>query len=70
MLDFMFERPIFRSSDLTKLEHMPTPQAVSLLLGKLKDAGILKVVREGSGQRPQVLVLAALFNLCEGKTVF
>ncbi|MCP5518639.1 MAG: Fic family protein [Verrucomicrobiales bacterium] len=69
LLDFVFERPIFRSSDLTKLEHMPSAPMVSNLLGKLRRNGILQTVREGAGRRPHVLALAELINLCEGKKV-
>jgi hypothetical protein len=35
----------------------------------LREANILKVVREGSGRRAQVLALAELINLAEGKPV-
>jgi hypothetical protein len=35
----------------------------------LREANILKVVREGSGRRAQMLALAELINLAEGKTV-
>jgi len=39
------------------------------MLGRLKKAGILKVVREGSGRRPQILALAELVNACEDSEV-
>jgi hypothetical protein len=39
------------------------------MVNKLKTDGILEVVREGGGRRPQVLVLAELVNLCEGREV-
>jgi len=70
MLDFMFERPIFRSSDLTKLEHMPSAPMVGNLLGNLKRNGILHTVRKGAGRRPHILALAELINLCEGRKVY
>jgi len=70
LLDFMFERPIFRGSDISKMQHMASAPMVGSLLRKLKDAGILHTVREGMGRRPQILVLAELFNLCEGKQVY
>ncbi|MDB6055206.1 MAG: putative Filamentation induced by cAMP protein Fic [Verrucomicrobiales bacterium] len=69
LLDFMFERPIFRSSDISHLEHMPSTPMIATLLGKLKRNGILHTVREGAGSRAQVLALAELINLCEGKNV-
>lgn len=40
------------------------------MLGKLKKAGILKVVREGKGRTAQILALAELINVCEGKEIF
>ncbi len=70
LLDLMFEQPIFRSSNFKEKPGMPSYPMTSALLGKLKSAGILKVVRKGSGSRPQVLVLAELFNLCEGRKVY
>jgi Fic family protein len=69
VLDYMFQRPIFRASDLTKIEQQPTAATIGNILTKLKAAAILKTVREGSGQRPQILVLAELLNLCEGSVV-
>ena len=69
LLDFMFERPIFRTSDVTKLEHMPSAPMVANLLGNLRRNGILHTVREGAGRRPHVLALAELINLCEGRKV-
>ena len=39
------------------------------MLGRLKKAGILKVVREGRGRTAQILALAELINLCEGEDV-
>jgi Fic family protein len=70
LLDFMFERPIFRSSDVTRLEHMPSVPMVANLLGNLRRNGILHTVREGAGRRPHVLALAELINLCEDRKVF
>jgi hypothetical protein len=40
------------------------------MLGKLKQAGILKVRSKGRGRRAQVLVLPSLVNLCEGRRAF
>ena len=47
----------------------PSRQAIAQLLRVLREANILKVVREGSGRRAQVLALAELINLAEGKPV-
>jgi hypothetical protein len=39
------------------------------LLKQLKDAGILKELRAGSGRRPAVLSFPGLINIAEGKKV-
>jgi Fic family protein len=69
LLDRIFERPVFRSSDLTSRQDMPSVPMVMTMLQELKKAGVLKVIREGAGRRAQVLALAELINLCEGKSV-
>lgn len=70
LLDYMFERPIFRSSDVAKLKHMPSVPMVATLLKTLRLNGVLHTIREGAGRRPHVLALAELINLCEGRKVF
>ena len=69
LLDFMFQQPIFLSTWLSQEAGMPSRPAVLSMLAALKEAGILRVVREGRGPRAQVLALAELVNLCEGKPV-
>lgn len=70
LLDFMFQRPIFRGSDVAKAPHMPSVPMIATLLGTLKENRILHTIRESAGRRSQVLALAELINLCEGKKVF
>jgi len=68
LLDALYEKPILRSSELVEgRAGMPSKPMIMTLLGKLKNDGILKVLREGGGRRAQVLALAELINLCEGK---
>jgi Fic family protein len=69
LLDHLFKQPVFQSSVLTSHKSMPTAPMVMTLLKKLKHDGILKVLREGSGRRAQVLAFSELINLCEGKKV-
>lgn len=69
LLDRLLADPVVASSDLVGAQGMPSKQMVMTLLRKLRDAGILKVMRENRGRRAQVLVLAELINLCEGKEV-
>ena len=69
LLDSMFTLPIFPSNILTHVPNAPTKATVLGLLNRLKEAGILKVIRESSGRRPQLLAFAELINLCEGEEV-
>ena len=70
LLDAMFEQPVFQSTSLNKRADMPSVPMIMNMLGKLKQAGILKIRSKGSGRRAQVLVLPSLVNLCEGRAVF
>ncbi len=70
LLDGMFKQPIFQSNVFFGVAGMPTRPAISSMLNKLRDGGVLKVVRAGSGRRSQVLALADLINLCEGRKLF
>jgi Fic family protein len=69
LLDALFVRPILRSSELEVHAGLPSKPMIMSMLAKLKQEGILKVLREGSGRRAQVLALADLINLCEGATL-
>jgi Fic family protein len=69
LLDRLFAQPIFASNDLFRDPAMPTKPVVTQLLQRLSEAGILKQLREARGRRAQVLALAELVNLCEGKKV-
>lgn len=69
VLDFMFERPVFQPAQLAEQPNMPSAPSIFAILRTLKTDGLLKTVREGSGRRSQVLALASLINLCEGREV-
>lgn len=69
VLDHMFRLPIFPSNSIDNLPNTPTKATILVLLNKLKDAGILTVVREHSGRRPQLLAFRELINLCEGQEI-
>jgi hypothetical protein len=69
LLDVLFQNPILPSTHVRLPGRgQPSRQAISGLLRSLREAGILKVLREGSGRRPQVLALAELLELAEGKS--
>ena len=67
LLDQLFVTPVFQANQLKKNPHLPSKQALSTLLIRLRDAGILKLRREGKGRQSQVFALARLVNLCEGR---
>jgi hypothetical protein len=68
-LDFIFERPIFKSSDFTHTGGIPTPSA-KWILGLLRENGIIKIIKVSSGRRSAVYAYPALLNIAEGKNVF
>ncbi len=69
LLDQMFKQPVFPSNIFDDIPGMPTKAAILTMLNKLKAEKMLKVVRQGSGRRPQVLALAELISVCEGHEV-
>lgn len=68
-LDWIFERPIFKSTDFVNASQIPKPTAFRIL-GVLKNEGILKVVAEGSGRKATVLAYRDLLNIAEGYNAF
>jgi Fic family protein len=69
LLDQIFKQPIFQSSYIVGKKGLPSKPMVMTLLTKLRQAGILKVLREGRGSRAQILVLPELMNITEGRKV-
>jgi Fic family protein len=67
LLDRLFAQPVFASNVLFGLRGLPTKPVVTRLLTQLREAGILKQLRPARGRRAQVLALAELVNLCEGR---
>lgn len=73
LLDAIFNRPIFRSSDLVKQlneKHDVHKTTTPVYLRKLIDSNILKILLPSSGRRASVLCFPQLLNLAEGKDVF
>lgn len=68
-LDWMFGRPVFKSTDFVANAGIPAPTA-KRLLAVFKDNGLFSVLVEGRGRRNSVFALKALLNLAEGKEVF
>jgi len=68
-LDWAFERPIFKSSDLMRSGDIPRPTA-QRILNLLKKQGILMELQPGRGSRAATLVYPALLNIAEGYDAF
>ncbi len=68
ILDTIFDRPIFQTSDFVRRSGIPKQTAMPLLRS-IKDAGILKTIREVRGRKASILVFTQLLNIAEGKGV-
>ncbi len=68
-LDWIFERPIFKSSDFVEAAGIPAPTA-RRFLGVLRKGEVLEPLAAGRGRRAAVLAFPALLNIAEGTEVF
>ncbi|HCP76930.1 MAG: cell filamentation protein Fic [Pusillimonas sp.] len=68
-LDWIFERPIFKSSDFVSSAGIPEPTA-KRILPALREAGVLRVLMEASGRRAATLCFPTLLNIAEGREAF
>ncbi len=71
-VDWIFEKPIFKSNDFTDSAGIP-PATVRRILNVLrnKETGeILKTLIEPSGRRPAVFIFARLLNIAEGNKAY
>ena len=66
LLDQLFRRPIFQSTDLTF--QSANKVTVANLLRALRDANMITVLRESAGRRAAVYSFAELINLCEARS--
>ncbi len=67
-LDFLFQRPFFRSADFVAQAGIPRPTA-RRILKLLRDRGFLRAIREGKGRRTGIFAYAELLNIAEGRKV-
>lgn len=67
-LDWIFNRPIFRSVDFVKSAGIPNSTA-RRLLNLFKAHGLLKELRQGRGRRSSTLAFPDLLNIAEGRKV-
>ena len=68
-LDFIFSRPIFRSTEFTNIKEVPHASAKRILT-VLRDNGIFTVLREPRGRKAAIYAFSELINITEGKEVF
>lgn len=68
ILDAFFDRPIFRTSDFVRATQIPKQTAMPLLR-QIKEAGLLKNLREASGRRAAIMVFPDLLEITEGKKI-
>ena len=63
-LDFMFDQPVFRTSDFAARSGVPRPTALRILR-VLKDHGMLRELRPPRGRRPATLWFPDLIEIVE-----
>ena len=68
LLDAIFDRPIFETTDFIKRTGIHKPTAMGLLR-QLKAADVLRELRPGSGRRAAVLCFPELLNIAEGRRI-
>jgi len=68
ILDALFDRPVFQSSDFVTRSGIPKNTALPFLR-QLREGGVLTVLREQSGRRPSILAFTELLNVAEGRKV-
>jgi Fic family protein len=68
-LDWMFARPIFKTSDFVETADIPRPTA-NRILRLVRDNGLLTDLQAASGRRAAILAFAELLNIAEGRSVF
>jgi Fic family protein len=68
-LDWIFARPIFRTSDFAEDSNVPKPTATRILR-VLREHEVLRELRPASGRRPAILAFSRLLNIAEGRDAF
>lgn len=68
-LDCMFERPIFKASEVAMSAGIPTPTATRILR-LVREHGLLREMRPAAGRQSAILCFPELLNIAEGWPVF
>ena len=69
LLDWIFTRPIFQTTDFVKNSDIPEP-AARHILRILRDRGLLREIVKARGRQPATLAFADLLNIVEGRRLF
>lgn len=69
ILDWIFARPIFQTTDFVKNSDIPEPSARHILR-VLKDQGLLKEIVKSRGRQPATIAFVDLLNIVEGRRLF
>lgn len=69
LLDTIFNRPIFSTTNFVVHSEIPRQTALPLLR-KLKEAGILLTLRESRGSSPEILMFPNLLEIVEGREAY
>lgn len=64
VIDTLFDRPIFSSTDFAAKSEIPSDSA-KRILQKLRDAGIIEIIGEGKGRIPAVYQFTRLMKIAE-----
>ncbi|WP_343608762.1 Fic/DOC family N-terminal domain-containing protein [Novosphingobium sp.] len=68
-LDWIFQRPIFKTPDFIESAQIPGATARSIIR-VLRDQGMLTELVAASGRAPATLAFSELLNIAEGRTAF
>ncbi len=68
-LDWIFSRPIFKSTDFTSSAGIPAPTA-RRMLGVFRKQGLVRDLAPGRGRRAATLAFPRLLNIAEGQGIF
>ena len=68
-LDWIFQKPLFKSSDFRDTAGIPPPTALRILR-ICRDGHMLRELRQGTGRRPAILCFPELLNIAEGRDAF
>lgn len=66
-LDFIFQLPIFKSTDFSQRSNIPESSAKRILSQLRTHANLLSVIMPGKGNQPTVLAFRDLINIAEGQ---